>query len=361
MGKSRVFVIMPFSDDFFESYEMLKSNFENDFEFSHAGDVGNQQNILADIIPPIYSADIILADLTNLNPNVMYELGIAHSFNKKTIIITRDDLGDLPFDLKQYRAVSYSTHFKKFYELLTYLDKNFHGAIDGSVIFSNPVRDFFDKNQVDPTSLFAKEQSNIYISNNEDGFLDFLADIEEDMRKITINIQNMQRNLNVMNAGMRDCIAKIQNANGNGGSGTAAFVRKQTRKAAEYISTFSKQLKEHNETNSLYFEKIQVNTLGLLENQYAAKEENRVSLIDYLKSLYGMQKAIRASNESIEKLQKTSLNNLGLERSMNQSIRFLDEDLSTYLTIINQMDAAIDRILAKSKFIVGEIDFSQEV
>ena len=103
---------------------MLKEHFSDDFEFSHAGDEDNQQNILADIIPPIYYADIVIADLTGLNPNVMYELGIAHSFNKKTIMITRDELGCLPFDLKQYRAKDYSTHFKKFYELITYLEKN---------------------------------------------------------------------------------------------------------------------------------------------------------------------------------------------------------------------------------------------
>ena len=85
MSKTKVFVIMPFTDEFFESYEMIKEHFSDNFEFSHAGDEDNQQNILADIIPPIYTADIVLADLTGLNPNVMYELGIAHSFNKKLL------------------------------------------------------------------------------------------------------------------------------------------------------------------------------------------------------------------------------------------------------------------------------------
>ena len=140
MKKAKVFVIMPFTDEFFESYEMLKEHFENEFDFSHAGDEDNQQNILADIISPIYEADVVLADLTGLNPNVMYELGIAHSFNKKTIVITKDDLRKLPFDLKQYRAKDYSTHFKKFFDLIEYLDKNLNGAISGDVVFSNPVR-----------------------------------------------------------------------------------------------------------------------------------------------------------------------------------------------------------------------------
>ena len=88
MDKKKVFVIMPFQEEFFEVYEMLKMKFSDRFEFSNAGDEANQQNILKDIIQPIFEADVVIADLTGLNANVMYELGLAHSFNKKTIVIT---------------------------------------------------------------------------------------------------------------------------------------------------------------------------------------------------------------------------------------------------------------------------------
>ena len=91
MEKKKVFVIMPFKDEFFEVYEMLKMQFSERFEFNNAGEEGNQQNVLKDIIQPLYEADIVIADLTGLNANVMYELSLAHSFNKKTIIITQDD------------------------------------------------------------------------------------------------------------------------------------------------------------------------------------------------------------------------------------------------------------------------------
>lgn len=96
MKKAKVFVIMPFTDEFFESYEMLKEHFENEFDFSHAGDEDNQQNILADIISPIYEADVVLADLTGLNPNVMYELGIAHSFVNKLSLLQKMILENCP-------------------------------------------------------------------------------------------------------------------------------------------------------------------------------------------------------------------------------------------------------------------------
>jgi hypothetical protein len=64
MTKAKVFVIMPFGDVYFEIYETLKRRFEADFDFSNAVEENNQQNILKDIIQPIFEADIVLADLT---------------------------------------------------------------------------------------------------------------------------------------------------------------------------------------------------------------------------------------------------------------------------------------------------------
>jgi nucleoside 2-deoxyribosyltransferase len=360
MSKTKVFVIMPFADDFFESYEMIKEHFSDDFEFSHAGEEDNQQNILADIIPPIYAADIVLADLTGLNPNVMYELGIAHSFNKKTIMITRDDLGSLPFDLKQYRAKDYSTHFKKFYDLIAYLEKNLQGARDGSVIFNNPVGDFMDRSKIAPEELFRKEIIRVDIPEGEMGFLDFLAEIEEDTENMTKDIQNISLEMQTMSGGINECTAEIKRVNKTGGSGTASFVRKQSRKAAEYIETFSKQLKAHNVTISSYWTKIEKNILGLLENDISARQENKESLVKYMKALLKMKDSIILSNESVQNLKETSLKNLGIERSMNQAIRFLDQDLSAYIDMTEQMINSIERIIGKSRFIIGDVSLSED-
>lgn len=103
--------------------------------------------------------------------------------------------------------------------------------------------------------------------------------------------------------------------------------------------------------------KIEKDTLGLLENKFAAN--NTQNLIAYLKSLKGMQKAIGESCSSVETMKKTSLNNLGMERTLNQAIRFLDGDLDNYITIMGQIVSSIDRILDKSRFVVGNIDFSE--
>lgn len=360
MSKAKVFVIMPFSEDFFESYEMIKQHFEEGFEFSHAGEEDNQQNILADIVPPIYNADIVLADLTGLNPNVMYELGIAHSLNKKTVVITRDDLSKLPFDLKQYRAKGYSTHFKQFFDLITYLEKQFTGATDGSVIFSNPVIDFLDKNQLDPMKLFNNKASSADSPEDEKGFVDFLAEIEEDSEEMAQNIQTISVELQELDTGMKKSTAEMTRVQQIGGSGVAAHTRKQAKKIAELMEAFSSKLKRHNENNTVLWDRIEKNVLGLLENQYAATDTNKASLIEYLKSLYRLRGSVAFSANEVNSTKEIIHSGMGLQRSLNKAIQFMVEDMGNYSAWCAQIIASIERILGKSKFVVGEIDFSTE-
>jgi len=350
---------MPFQEAFLEVYELLKMEFSDDFEFSNAGDEGNQQNILKDIIQPIYEADIIIADLTGLNPNVLYELGIAHSFNKKTIVITQDEISQLPFDLKLYRAKDYSTHFKKFAELIEYLRTNLKGAISGSVQYSNPVKDFLSLAKIETANWFEDESVIELANDSESGFIDFLAEIEADNEELVTEIVQMNSEMSTMSAGINHGSSEIERVNKNGGSGTAAFVRKETAKVAGFISEFSRALKQHNINFNTLWDKIEKNTLGLIENKYSASEENRESLVGFFKTLKELQIACQGSHESIVSLKTTMTNNMGMQRSLNQAIRFLNEDLSNYLVFTERVCSSIDKILDKSRFLVGVLDFSE--
>ena len=357
MEKKKVFVIMPFQDQFFEVYEMLKMQFADSFEFTNAADEGNQQNILKDIVQPIYEADVVIADLTGLNPNVMYELGLAHSFNKKTITITQDELSTLPFDLKQYRAKDYSTHFKKFAELLDYLKINLTGAVDNSVIYGNPVKDFLESAGIRGVSWFAEKEAVELCDESDKGFIDFLADIEANAEKLTSTINEMTCEMQEMNDGVSRSSSEIDRVNKNGGNSTAAFVRKETKKAAKHIETFSSKLRGHNKNMSELWDEIEKNSIGLLENPFSNRTENRDGLIKYLKSLYDMKTAAAGSAESISGLRTTMQGIVGIERSMNQAVRFANEDLTTYVNFTERLCASIEKILIKARFVVGDIDY----
>lgn len=355
MEKKKVFVIMPFQDQFFEVYETLKMQFNEHFDFSNANDEGNPQNILKDVVQPIYDADIVIADLTGLNPNVMYELGLAHSFNKKTIVITQDDLNTLPFDLKQYRAKDYSIHFKKFAELVEFLKRMLEGAVDGSVSFSNPVKDFLADEQIDDVDWF-REKTNIHLESDDDkGFLDFLADIESDSEKLVKSINEIGDDIQAMSSGIIKSNKEIERVNKTGGNGSASFKRKEAKKISQLIDSFSTKLRKHNDENSELWDKLESNSLGLLENTIAANDSNKAGLVQYIKSLITLKSSASVSRPSVVGLKDAMNGALGLERSLNQSIRFVIQDLDTFIGFIDHLNTSIDKIVAKSRFVVGEI------
>ena len=48
----------------------------------------------------------MLADLTNKNPNVLYELGLAHAVGKPVVMVTQS-IDDVPYDLRALRVIEY--------------------------------------------------------------------------------------------------------------------------------------------------------------------------------------------------------------------------------------------------------------
>jgi hypothetical protein len=56
------------------------------------------------VIKWLHEADLVVADLTGANPNVIYELAIRHSFNRVSIhLINKAET--IPFDLKDERTI----------------------------------------------------------------------------------------------------------------------------------------------------------------------------------------------------------------------------------------------------------------
>lgn len=66
------------------------------------------EGMLDRIYRQIDVADFIIADLSERNANVFYELGYAHAKEKICIPLT-NDASDIPFDLKHKRHVVYGS------------------------------------------------------------------------------------------------------------------------------------------------------------------------------------------------------------------------------------------------------------
>jgi hypothetical protein len=118
------FVLMPFKANFFRLYEKhIKPVLEeNGFTVMKADDIYTPTPIHEVIKKYIKSASLVLADVTNDNPNVLSELGQAHALGKDTIIITQDE-GDIPSNFRYLRYLKYDDDEKGWESLRVRLNK----------------------------------------------------------------------------------------------------------------------------------------------------------------------------------------------------------------------------------------------
>jgi hypothetical protein len=70
-------------------------------------DIFGAGKIIDQIWDGINAAKVLVAEMTNRNPNVFYELGLAHALEKPVVLISSNE-DDVPFDLKHIRVIYYN-------------------------------------------------------------------------------------------------------------------------------------------------------------------------------------------------------------------------------------------------------------
>jgi hypothetical protein len=70
-------------------------------------DIFGTGKIIDQIWDGINAAKVLVAELTSRNPNVFYELGLAHALDKPVVLISSNE-DDVPFDLKHIRVIYYN-------------------------------------------------------------------------------------------------------------------------------------------------------------------------------------------------------------------------------------------------------------
>ncbi|MCD4792836.1 MAG: hypothetical protein K8R54_06370 [Bacteroidales bacterium] len=102
------FVIMPFNDKLTPIYKSIIKPVIKDLKLKsiRADEIFTSKPIIDDIWTNIKKSKFLIADLTDRNANVFYELGLAHALNKDVILLTQD-IDDVPFDLRHYRIIVY--------------------------------------------------------------------------------------------------------------------------------------------------------------------------------------------------------------------------------------------------------------
>jgi hypothetical protein len=107
-SKGDCFVIIPFGgwlDDYYD--EIYVPAIEaSGLQAHRADDLFRPSTIVNDIWAYTKNAKLLIADLSGKNPNVFYELGLAHALAKPAVLVA-ESIEDIPFDLRALRVIIY--------------------------------------------------------------------------------------------------------------------------------------------------------------------------------------------------------------------------------------------------------------
>lgn len=123
-NKDKCFIITPIGDDtdpirrHIEGIidAALRPALEDKYDLVVAHRISEPGSITKQIITEIYSAKLVVANLTNRNPNVMYELALRHSLGKPVIMIAEKGT-PLPSDIVMERTIFYQNDARGVIEL----------------------------------------------------------------------------------------------------------------------------------------------------------------------------------------------------------------------------------------------------
>lgn len=122
MPRRRCFVIMPFGEksdasgqkiDFDTVYEhIIKPSIEDldqelDIECVRCDEINQSGWVQSQMIERIYLDDVAVVDISTLNPNVFYELGVRHALRASVTVLIRKKGTSLPFNIQDLKAIDY--------------------------------------------------------------------------------------------------------------------------------------------------------------------------------------------------------------------------------------------------------------
>jgi len=349
---------MPFDPEFQPIYEQLirPALEEAGYEVNRADSFFGQENILRDIVRGIADASLVVAELTTLNANVLYELGLCHGLKIPTVLIAQS-IDEIPFDLRSYRTLIYSTNFDQVGKLKQSLLEIAVRHQKKEIKFGSPVTDFLPTEAADGVVGSKTSIAEVGITTelaldiipDEGGILDFMADG-------TAAAETMNGHLNVITeetvsigSKFTEHAKEIERITNNPGPGVAAQIHKAAGSVAtdihNYCDIVEKLLPEYEDSIDHFIE----NYSGYI-NWITPTPENKDQISEFRKSIVGLQNGAKTGLEGVTTFRDATKTLSGISREVNRASRRLFQILDKVIASFEKVEA----FGAKSLILIDE-------
>jgi len=268
-------------------------------------------------------AEVVIADLSHANPNVMYELGLRHS-RADRITIQIGEYGQLPFDVTTIRTIQFKRNTAGLIEARNQLTEALRTALRGggspvraTTVFSStsPVR--FDEKKADVEK--SKEPDNA-IDVDEPGTLDILAEGEQSLNALGAILERMSSTLNDVGLVTKRAGSQIQKSDA-GGAGFAGRLR-VAKTLAEELHPLGEVFEEDGIEFHSGVQVLDTMVLYIIDRLVSGDEHEDEGGIIFTRSLLGMLDAAETGAAGIVNFREGT-------RSLRKMSRILEGEAKT--------------------------------
>jgi hypothetical protein len=353
----KAFVVMPFDDELLPVYEQLiKPALEQaGYSVTRADTRLDQQNVMRDVVAGIAGADLIVADVTARNANVMYELGIAHGLRRPTITITQS-LDDLPFDLRPYRALKYSHHFEEAAKLKQTLTSIGDDLASGALGWGSPVTDFAPDDsdapapRADTQPALERNGTATGATDGAGGFLDYLAEGTE-ATAVIVNV------LSVISASTAEVGAEMVTLTGRlhalqesePGSGAVRQYQRIAILAARAVDAYAERLESalpDLESESARLVESGLSYAGWLRDTVDVGDADESQAVEFAESIRGLLTSIDTTRDEMLDFRESVQNIRGVAQPLNKAAHRATRGLDRIIAVEDELSAYCSKTLS---------------
>lgn len=349
------FVVMPFEEEFEQIYdEVISSAFEKiGYEVNKADSLDTNRSILEDIVEGISDSDILIADLTTSNPNVFYEVGIAHGLGIPTILLTQD-LDEIPFDLKSYEIINYSTDFTQIGELQDDLEELAEKHINGEIQFESPVSDYTEvsvssSSFSDTDEVAGQEEESVESTEKEEpekGILDYASEAEERRSDLESNVESITERTSQLEGKIMEFGEELNLMAEGQGQISPNRVNRLAKNLAREIEDYNESIEEDVESveDNLTFMMTAYNKF--IEYADPSEEEHREMLVEQRTDLEDFMETSQGNIDGVTDMKESLAELKGMNRELDQACNNLSAILTTLINTFTEANAKAERMIS---------------
>lgn len=353
------FVILPFEDEFEDLYhDKIVPTLENhNYSVNKADSLATQRNIIEDIIDGITNADLIISDLTGANPNVFYELGIAHGLGIPTVLIAQD-IGELPFDLSAYQTIEYSLRYDSIKEFEQELSNICESHQHGEIKFGSPVSDYAgvnikqshleNRSNDEKDSKSETDNKNSKSIDTEEtveikGIIEYMAEVDKYRSEIDSIMNLISEKSDRVVDEIEDPVKKVINYREPEISIDRKEVNSSARDIALTLSDFSHFLSRRVDKFAIQINFLLDTVESIINNADASKQNERDILIELQDVVNKLISDIELNLQDVDSFREQLDKLTGVHRELDDSIKNLADSLNKFENHLQKGLAELER------------------